>query len=438
MAKEKTINEKEVFEAFMSYDLKKLLVNYPFTEEEKKDKKVLHRNLRSNWIDTLKVQGLSQNQKIEGGDNSAILLFFFILKLNEAHQDKTINLPENKAVIREAMKALGLGVNKKGEIVKRGAFLSKQINKSNRGGQLTIFDTLEDSTREKIKSKASKSQVLSYDATVEMINRNGDSLPLSKGHYKLIDTICELLHEKSPNKELYSGNGETMTVTYGGEQKQAPTLALKFYEIAKKYNQDKRVSGKQIEIVKGLVYDLAYNPELRTLIKYQKEEKTNKGNIVVKKVEEYAHLVAIYGTSYEEYNSDKTKLLKKGSDLVLVLNPIFTDQINNIWVEYPKDLVKRSLTSYGSTPPELFYRLRDYLAEQRSLKNFERPIIVENLYQQIAAKYLKEGRKKIIKTQLDKSLEACIKLGLLNKYELTTSKTTGEAMYIFHLNKEWI
>jgi hypothetical protein len=352
----------------------------------------------------------------------------------------TLSFPENEKVLKEAIKAaLGLGSHKKEEFVKRGAFLSKHLNKSNRGGQLTIFDKLEENTKKKIKTKTEKSKVLSYEATVKMINRNGDSLPLSKGHYKLIDTICELLHEKSPDKELYSGNGETVLVTHGGEKKQAPTLALKFYEIARKYNQGKPPSGRCIEIVKNLIYDLAYNPELRSLIKYQKEERTSKGNVMVKKVEEYNHLIAIYGTSYEEYNSDKTKLLKKGSDLVLVLNPIFTDQIKNIWVEYPKDLVKRSLSAYGSTnPPELFYRLRDYLAEQRSLKNFKRAIMVKNLYQQVAERYLKSGKVSRIKAQLDKALQACINLGLLTDYELTTSKTTGEAMYIFHLNKTWI
>lgn len=435
MAKKKTINEKEVFDIFLGYDLKKLLANYPYTEEEKKDKTILLKNLRIKWVVTLSRKGIKPNEELPAEN---LLLLFFILELNGANLD-TLSLKVNQKVLKEAIKALGLGSHKKEEFVKRGAFLSKHLNKSNRGGQLTIFDKLEENTKKKIKTKTEKSKVLSYEATVEMINRNGDSLPLSKGHYKLIDTICELLHEKSPDKELYSGNGETVLVTHGGEKKQAPTLALKFYEIARKYNQGKPPSGRCIEIVKNLIYDLAYNPELRSLIKYQKEERTSKGNVMVKKVEEYNHLIAIYGTSYEEYNSDKTKLLKKGSDLVLVLNPIFTDQIKNIWVEYPKDLVKRSLSAYGSTnPPELFYRLRDYLAEQRSLKNYERPILVKNLYQQIAGKYLKEGRKKMIKTQLDKSLEACISLGLLTNYKLTTSKTTGEAMYIFHLNKTWI
>lgn len=325
---------------------------------------------------------------------------------------------------------------KKKETVKRGAFLSRQINKYNypEGKQLSIFDLLEPRTQQK---------VIKSGVSMEFINRKGETLPLNKGHYKLIDCICELLHEKSQNNKpssenYYSGNEPSRTIIFGGEETKAPALLLTLYEIAKKYNKNENPSGKHINIVKSLIADIAYKPKLLALIKYERKEKTSRGTIIKRKIEEYAPLWRILDTSYEEYNEEETKILKRGSEVVLLLNPIFRDQISNIWVEYPKNLVKRSLDAYGSpNPPEIFYRLREYLAEHRSRKNLSVEITKERLFYRIAEKYMKEKRKGLIEKYLKTSLESLLKLGLLKSWKLDVAKT-GEPKYIFQIEKDWI
>lgn len=343
--------------------------------------------------------------------------------------------------VKDILEKIKKSANK--EVVKRGAFLSKQLQKYNypkdKKGQLSLFNTLEKRTQNKI---------LGAGVSIEFVNRTGDSLPLNKGHYKLIDCLTELLHEKSSDKNHYDGNEIGKQIIFGGVNTKAPALLLKLYEIAKKYNQGKHPSGKHIEIVKNLINDLAYKPEYLALIRYERKTKTNKNTILKRKIEEYAPLFRLLDTSYEEYNLEETKLLNKASEVVLLLNPVFTDQINQIWVGYPMDLVSRSLSAYGSSnPPEIFYRLRDYLADNRSrnLKNprfankdyIEIPINEERLFYLIAENYMKSSRKSLIKKYLKTSLDAVLKLGLLKSWKLTTA-ATGEPKYIFKIEKDWI
>lgn len=381
------------------------------------------------------------NNRLEAGEGYTIKAEELREQLNNLLPNQRNNKLPMKEDLKNKFKKFGglldeiIKEEKRKETVKRGAFLSRQINKYNypKGKQLSIFDLLEPKTQQKI---------IKSGVSMEFINRKGETLPLNKGHYKLIDCICELLHEKSENKKstndnYYSGNEPSRTIIFGGEETKAPALLLTLYEIAKKYNKSENPSGKHINIVKSLIADISYKPELLALIKYERKEKTSRGTIIKRKIEEYAPLWRILDTSYEEYNEEETKILKRGSEVVLLLNPIFRDQINNIWVEYPKNLVKRSLDAYGSSnPPETFYRLREYLAEQRSLKIYEPQILKDKLFYRVGENYMKRRQYGTIEKYLAKSLEAVLKMGLLKSWKIEKSKS-GEDKYVFEIEKDW-
>lgn len=308
--------------------------------------------------------------------------------------------------------------------IKRGAFLGKQLIKHNYNKQLNLFDTLQSSTQAKI---------LASSQSIEYINQKGEAVNFTGGHNKLIQAIVELLPKKSPN---YEGNIEGLSIaSYGGAK--ATGLVLTLYEIAKKYNASKNPSGRHIEIVTKLCRDIAHNPELLTLIRYERKTKTKEGTIKVSKIEEYAPLWRMLNTSFEEFNEEETKVLRKGSKVVLLLNPIFTDLIKTDFQLLPENMLKRSLESYGSNnPPDAYYRFINYLTEHRKLKNYKRPIKKELLLYTIDENAMRQKRKKRVEGHLEKSIEAALKLGILKSYEITKAKTTGEIMYIFYIQKD--
>lgn len=72
----------------------------------------------------------------------------------------------------------------------------------NKNAQPSLFEMLEPATKEKI---------ISSGANVELTNRKGEGIKLTKGEYKLILSLSKILHEKSQTKDsskndYYAGN----------------------------------------------------------------------------------------------------------------------------------------------------------------------------------------------------------------------------------------
>ena len=252
--------------------------------------KKIYDEIKDNFPKYLEVIA-EANERLEEGKGYTIKAKELRAQLNSLLPNEKNNKLPMKEDLEDKFKKFGglldeiIKEEKRKETVKRGAFLSRQINKYNypNGKQLSIFDLLEPNTQQKI---------IKSGVSMEFINRKGETLPLNKGHYKLIDCICELLHEKSQNNKptgdnYYSGNEPSRTIIFGGEETKAPTLLLTLYEIAKKYNKSENPSGKHINIVKSLIADISYKPELLALIKYERKEKTSRGTIIKRKIEEY-------------------------------------------------------------------------------------------------------------------------------------------------------
>jgi len=314
---------------------------------------------------------------------------------------------------------------------KRSGHLTDQVLKYNypkeNKGQLSIFDSLQDSTKNAI-------ETVGGVETTEIV----EGIKLSPSETKIIDCLCKLLHENSqtldPKKEdYYSGNNGFKLVEYGGDKTPAPKLAFTLYELTKEYKGGEYVGGKDIDNVKQILTGLN---ERKFLLSYVETTKTKGGGRVERKIEEFKKLIDILQISQTEFNKEDIELSKL-EETVILLNPIFKREIDSKFILYPNDINKRTIIAYGShNLPEITLRLREYLMREYSSKRYKPEIGLNKLYYLLAEKWMRESRKTKVKQYTEKALETVKTLGLLESYEIKTG-STGEPKVIFTLNKSW-
>lgn len=312
---------------------------------------------------------------------------------------------------------------------KRSGHLTDQILKYNQPGgrQLSLFDMLEEHTKEKIeRENIERSEIV-------------EGIKLSPAETKVIDSLCKLLHESSQNSEpekedYYSGNMPFELVPFGGEKNTpAPKLAFTLYELTKEYRGDTEISGKLVNNVKQILREL---DNKKFLLSYVEKTFRKDGSRIERKIEDFRKIIHIVNLSQTEYSNEDIELSKK-EETIILLNPIFRRQIDSKFILYPNDINRRTVIAYGShNLSEIALRLRDYLMRELSSKHYEPKITLENLYYMLAEKWMKEKRKKKVKEYTDKAIDTVIRLGLLLKYEIKDS-AGGEAMIVFKLNKDW-
>lgn len=325
---------------------------------------------------------------------------------------------------------------------KRSGHLTDQILKYNypkdTEGQLSIFDSLQDNTKNKIEriGEIIKSQLV-Y------------GIKLSPSETKVIDCLCKLLHENSQNldpkkEDYYSGNKPAVInpktkksdviINYAGEITTASKLVTTLYSLAKEYKGGEAITGKDIENVSKLLLDLSNK---KFIIKYKEETKEKNGHRRVTEIELYHSILTLPNYRDTIYNKEGVELSKKEETLIF-LHPIFKRQIESKFILYPSDINKRTITANGGHKiPEITLRLRDYLAKEHSLKHFSPEIYLDRLYYLVNEKYMKENRKSKVKQELQRAIETAKALGLLLDYRIEPGKTTGEPKIIFTLNKDW-
>jgi hypothetical protein len=277
-----------------------------------------------------------------------------------------------------------------------------------------------------------KNKLVQEGVSVEMVNRNGDSTPLDFTHYKLIDCLYVLLSEKSRNvynkqSPDYYGGEEAMQTPIGN----SPMFWINLYEIAKIYTGGKRVAGAIMETVAGIVEDLADNPEMKVLFRYQRSRGEDK---VV--IEDYANIIKLINVRKYKKNVEIDN--EKGKGYFIAMHPIFIDQIATKWVSYPHDITDRMIDANGGSKiPIATYKLRDLLARYHSSKEYNPKIIQDKLFYCIAEKSMINKRRGEVEKMYERAVETCIKIGLIKDVHVTTAKTSGEIMYVFELHKEW-
>jgi len=281
--------------------------------------------------------------------------------------------------------------------------------------------------------------------TIEDIKKAGveitevvEGIKLSPSEHKVIDSLCKLLHNNSqttdPKREdYYSGNRDLELTPYGADSKTVvPKIATTLYELTKEYKGEEYVSGKDIENVKQILTEL---DKRKFLIRYKEETKGKGGEWIKKEYETFRPLIYIDKATLS-YGINDVETYKK-EETVIVLNPIFTRQIDKKFVSYPNDINRRTMIAYGShNISEIALRLRDYLVRELSSKRYEPEISLDRLYHFLAEKWMKESRKKKVKDYTEKALDTVKALGLLISYE-EKRNVSGEPKIVFKLNKNW-
>ncbi|GAB3225905.1 hypothetical protein [Spirosoma arcticum] len=331
---------------------------------------------------------------------------------------------------------------------KRSAHFSEQslmYTSEEKFGQLSLFDTLMPETQ---------STIVNYGVSVDLINQRGIGIKLTKGEYKLLICIQKLLqqksqttdkdaddyfigdtnpNDKSPLNGMYNGN-----LSVVGNRKTA-TITVTLYELTKEYNGGEVNGGRDIDIVYNLLLPLANDPKKKALIKYSREQKGNKGK-VVDEIEGFQQLIEIWTSRRKIYNQEDV-LTSEKTEVQIFLNPIFRDQIESKYIEFPDDIIRQVHQACGShNVPVTVWKFIEYLAHARSnkLKNDEAEIGQEKLYWKLAEEQMRDPKRgrAYIKKYVDKALEVAKSINLLTDYELTPAKD-GTMKYVFKINRKW-
>jgi hypothetical protein len=320
----------------------------------------------------------------------------------------------------------------------------KNKEKTSPKGKFKKSGHLVDQTLKYTYPKDNTAQLQLFNSTIEDIKTAGveitevvEGIKLSPSEHKVIDSLCKLLHTNSqtidPKREnYYSGNRDLELTPYGDSKTAIPKIATTLYELTKEYKGEDYVSGKDIENVKQILTEL---DKRKFLIRYKEETKGKGGEWVKKEYEAFRPLIHIDKATLS-YGVNDVEAYKK-EETVIVLNPIFTRQIDKKYVIYPNDINRRTMIAYGShNISEIALRLRDYLMRELSSKHYEPEIGLDRLYHLLAEKWMKESRKKKVKEYTDKAIDTVKALGLLISHE-EKRNASGEPKIVFKLNKNW-
>lgn len=299
--------------------------------------------------------------------------------------------------------------------------------------QLTIFDYLSPKAQEEIQK---------YELKVEGIH-------LTPPQDKLINTLNKLLHSKSEHIDsksplFYLGNDAPALTPYG--KKDTPSAVIRFtpHELYSEYIGSKDYSGADIAFIKEVLGQISDKKFLITYDRHRKVKSGKKTEKLIDKIVEFQPLIKVI-RFYEGLSEHESRQINSGEgdsdkgEIVLALNPIFTDQIDTKYIEYPVDINRRMVIAAGGANrvTQSMSLLRDWLFRALSNKQRTWEIDEKNLPSALKLdKYVKQGRKKLLRERIEKDIQAMVNLGLVLKAEKTTG-AKGQLKYIFHLNKDY-
>lgn len=265
-----------------------------------------------------------------------------------------------------------------------------------------------------------------------------EGIRLTASETKVVDCLCKLLHHRSQTldktkEDFYTGNLTPKIVEYSGETAEAPRLAFTVYELAKEYKGGASISGKDVDNLKNTLIGLN---DKKFCIRYT-EKTTGKGGKWIKREYEKFRPIIDLDLATISYGVEDIELSKR-TETIIVLHPIFKRQIDSKFILYPNDINQRIILANGSPKvSEVTYKLRDYLMRELSSKHYSPEIKIDRLYYTVAEKWMKESRKPLVKKYLNKALQVVKDIELLESYEITPSKDTGEPKIVFKLNKKF-
>ncbi len=244
-----------------------------------------------------------------------------------------------------------------GSFLKPGHLVNQTLKYNHpKGGQLNLFDLLQESTQ--------------YDIEADNVDTSFlvDGIKVTATEQKLLDALSLLLHMRSETSDRSSDNyyaGERYSlVHYGGDEggkAKSPEMTFTLYELTQAYKGDKQVSGKDVENVYVILTSLS---KKKFLMRYEEKTMMKDGGKVIKTIELYKELFDLPKASVVRYNKNNEEVSRAESILVQ-LNPIFARHIDKYYVKYPVNITERTMNAHkkvssGTKISDGTMRLREY------------------------------------------------------------------------------
>ena len=293
---------------------------------------------------------------------------------------------------------------------------------------LDLFSELSEETKTELQGEG-----------VEISRELFSGINLTASEMKIQDTFSILLSQQSqtedPDKPNYytGAKPETVASFLGGKGAIAPSIEFSLYTIAKEFKGGKTPTGKDLENVKKILQELE---KKKFLIKHTEIYSKRGGGKTTIEREGYRALFHLDKVTLTEEDKNG-KQTNKAETIVVVLSPLYRQQIESKFILQPLDIIQQLTLAHGSPNiPLATYNLKEYLFRELSSKHYECKITARKLYETLEPKLMQVPRLKEAKENTNRAINTLISLGLLERYETGTSKV-GKAMFTFYLNKNY-
>ena len=303
-----------------------------------------------------------------------------------------------------------------------------------RKSQPNLFDLISPETKGKLESPE--------------IEIKAEGIRLSPSEDKMLKALSKLMEEKNIirdiNTDHSNNNGTYQVTTYGGngQMAKAPILKISPSELYKAYLDKDDYSGEEIKHIKKVLHDFS---QKKFLIIYDRKRVEN-GKKLTDRIEDCQNLIKIMSyieglseSELEKLNSGDVDIREKRGELIICLNPIFVDQINTKYIEYPTDINKRTSIAAGGhyCVSESMIVLRDYMLREMSAKRYSVQINDERLpYILHLEKYISRRKKKIVTERIEGAIKAVKNMGIILDVQQSIG-ANGQVKHTFLLNEDF-
>ena len=323
---------------------------------------------------------------------------------------------------------------KKKPLFKKSGHLVYEILKTapRESTTLDLFSELSEETKTELQGEG-----------VEISRELLSGINLTASEMKIQDVFSILLYQQSQTKDskkpgYYTGVKPEQTSSYlGGKGTIAPGIELSYFSIAKEFTGNKNPSGKDLENVKKILDELG---KKKFLMKHTDTYRNKKGAKAIIERTGYRTLFHIDEATLTLEDKDGNQTAK-GKTFIVVLNPIYREQIEDRFILQPLDIIQQLTLANGSPNiPLATLRLKEYLFQiiaQKPNGYPEHKIGARKLYEKLEPKLMERPRIKLARENTTRAIETLVSLEIIDRHELGKSQI-GEDMYTFYLNKNYL
>ena len=337
-------------------------------------------------------------------------------------------------ILQERLNNYRTEAKKKPLFKKSGHLVYEILNTvSQKSNPLDLFSELSEDTKMELQGEG-----------VEITRELFSGINLTASEMKIQDVFSILLYQQSQTEDpkkpgYYTGVKSLQTSSYlGGKGTIAPGIELSYFSIAKEFTGKKNPSGVELKNVKKILDELG---KKKFLMRHT-ETRTNKKTGAKATIDRtgYRTLFDIDEATFTLEDKDGNQTAK-GKTFIVVLNPIYREQIEGRFILQPLDIIKQLTLAHGSPNiPLATQRLKEYLFQiiaQKPLGYPEHKIGARKLFEKLEPKLMQVPRIAKVKENTTKALETLLKMEILDKYELGKNKI-GDDMYTFYINKNYL